>query len=219
MLAGTRSVSQSTAVCFFASSSCVTTSKLRLSHIICLRKRGVRGVSSVVCYAVLCPLSGGLCGLLCRVMPWSGCVRVMSVYKGYPDMSCFDQGIPCWVVCPFIKYITEYIIYIIYIIYTYIYIYPRSSVSVSAATRLAYLVWYNTYLDMYYTYADLIFIFLSEAYDLFQLVCVLFCFYLFSSSSKFPLQSYWSLSCDHGLHCSHDELMWTTTTIPHVYPY
>ena len=52
--------------------------------------RGVRGVSSAVCYAVLCPSSGGLCGLLCRVMPWSG---VMSVYKGYPDMSWFDQGI------------------------------------------------------------------------------------------------------------------------------
>ena len=60
-------------------------------------KRGVRGVSSAVCYAGLCPSSGGLCGLLCRVMPWSG---VMSVYKGYPDMSWFDQGIPCWVVCP-----------------------------------------------------------------------------------------------------------------------
>ena len=49
---------------FFAS-SCVTTSKLRLSHNICHRKRGVRGVfvmpcyayyqvASVVCYAVLC---------------------------------------------------------------------------------------------------------------------------------------------------------------------
>ena len=72
MFAGTRSVSQSTAVCFFASSSCVTTSKLRLSHNICHQERGVRGVSSVVCYAVLCPWSGGLCGLLCRVMPWSG---------------------------------------------------------------------------------------------------------------------------------------------------
>ena len=33
---------------------------------------GVRGVSSVVCYAVLCPSSSGLCGLLFRVMPWSG---------------------------------------------------------------------------------------------------------------------------------------------------
>ena len=32
---------------------------------------GVRGVSSVVCYAVLCPSSGGLCGSLFRVMPWS----------------------------------------------------------------------------------------------------------------------------------------------------
>jgi len=45
--------------------------QLRLSHM-CHRERGVRGVSSVVCYAVLCPWSGGLCGLLCRVMPWSG---------------------------------------------------------------------------------------------------------------------------------------------------
>ena len=44
--------------------------QLRLSHL-CHRERGVRGVSSVVCYAVLCPWSGGLCGLLCRVMPWS----------------------------------------------------------------------------------------------------------------------------------------------------
>ena len=31
-----------------------------------------RIVSSVVCYAVLCPWSGGLCGLLFRFMPWSG---------------------------------------------------------------------------------------------------------------------------------------------------
>ena len=45
--------------------------QLRLSHM-CHRERGVRGVSSVVSYAVLCPLSGGLCGLLCRVTPWSG---------------------------------------------------------------------------------------------------------------------------------------------------
>ena len=45
--------------------------QLRLSHM-CHRERGVRGVSSVVSYAVLCPWSGGLCGLLCRVMPWSG---------------------------------------------------------------------------------------------------------------------------------------------------
>ena len=32
-------------------------------------------------------------------------------------------------------------------------------------------------------------------------------FYLFSSWGNLPLQSYWSLSCDHGLHCS-DELTW-----------
>ena len=54
------------------------------------------------------------------------------------------------------------------------------------------------------TYADLTFLFLSEVYDLFQLViivCIILCFYLFSSSGgNFPIQSYWSLSCDHGLH-------------------
>ena len=35
------------------------------------RELGVRGVFSVVCYAVLCPWSGGLSGLLVRFMPWS----------------------------------------------------------------------------------------------------------------------------------------------------
>ena len=45
------------------------------------------------------------------------------------------------------------------------------------------------------------------------IVCIILCMhyplYLFSSwgDGNFPLQSYWSLSCDHGLHCSH-ELMW-----------
>ena len=38
-------------------------------------------------------------------------------------------------------------------------------------------------------------------------MCTIFCFYLFSSWGNFPLQSYWSLSCNHGLHCS-DYLMW-----------
>ena len=45
---------------------------------------------------------------------------------------------------------------------------------------------------------DLTFLFLPEVYDLFQLLCVL------SFVSILPLQSYWSLSCDHGLHCSHE---------------
>ena len=35
------------------------------------RELGVRGVFSVVCYAVLCPWSRGLSGLLFRFMPWS----------------------------------------------------------------------------------------------------------------------------------------------------
>ena len=39
-------------------------------------------------------------------------------------------------------------------------------------------------------------------------MCIIFCFYLFSSWGNLPLQSYWSLSCDPELLCS-DEL--TTT--------
>ena len=38
-------------------------------------------------------------------------------------------------------------------------------------------------------------------------VCIILYIYLFSFWGNFPLQSYWSLSCDHGLHFS-DELMW-----------
>ena len=43
-----------------------------------------------------------------------------------------------------------------------------------------------------------------------HVLCVLSpVFYLFSSClSNFPCQSYCSLSCDHGLHCSHDSIMW-----------
>ena len=68
------------------------------------------------------------------------------------------------------------------------------------------------YLDTYVrthvrTYADLKPFFFSEVYDLLQFWCVLlsFCFfYLFCSWGNLPLHSYWSLSCDRGLHCSHD---------------
>ena len=56
--------------------------------------------------------------------------------------------------------------------------YAVSSVSVSAATRLAH----DAYLDLHFTYADLTFLFFSEVYDLFQLFCVLSSvFHLFSS--------------------------------------
>ena len=83
------------------------------------------------------------------------------------------------------------------------YYYAVSSVSVSAATRLAYDTYFEVFI-LIRTYADLTFLFLSEVYDLFQLViivCIILCFYLFSSSGgNFPIQSYWSLSCDHGLH-------------------
>ena len=47
--------------------------------------------------------------------------------------------------------------------------YVVSSVSFSAATRLAY----DTYLDTYRTYADVTFFSEVPAYDLFQLLCVL----------------------------------------------
>ena len=54
------------------------------------------------------------------------------------------------------------------------------------------------------TYVDLTFWFSSEVYVRFASVSVwiILCFFLFSSWGNFPLQSYWSLSCDRGLHCS-----------------
>ena len=86
--------------------------------------------------------------------------------------------------------------------------YAVSSVSVSAATRSAYsYVWYiYMYLDTYVRWSH-IFILDWGIRFVSVIVCFTFCFYLFSSWGNFPLQSYWSLSCDHGLHCSHD-LMW-----------
>ena len=45
------------------------------------------------------------------------------------------------------------------------------------------------------------------------IVCIIFCFSLISSRGNFPLQSYWSLSYDHGLHCS-DEFMWEQRSSP-----
>ena len=78
------------------------------------------------------------------------------------------------------------------------YIYQLSLVVATATVSYIYIR----------TYADLTFLFLSEVYDLVHLLCIIFCFYLLSSSGNFPfpLQSYWSLSCYHGRHCS-DELM------------
>ena len=41
------------------------------------------------------------------------------------------------------------------------------------------------------------------------IVCTYYLFFLFVFPPEviLPLQSYWSLSCDHGLHCGH-ELLW-----------
>ena len=79
--------------------------------------------------------------------------------------------------------------------------YAVSSVSVSAATRVAYDMYLDTYVRSSHS-----FIFVWGIRFVSVIVCIIFCFYLFSSWGDFPLQSYWSLSCDHGLHCS-DELM------------
>ena len=55
-------------------------------------------------------------------------------------------------------------------------------------------------------------------------ICFSYCvyyllFYLFSSPGNLPLQSCWSLSCGHGLHCSDDLInVKTTTTTTTVEP-
>ena len=61
------------------------------------------------------------------------------------------------------------------------------------------LVWYPCILVR--TYADLTFFVLVWGIRLVSvIVCIIFRVYLFSSWGNLPLQSYWSLSCDHGLH-------------------
>ena len=59
------------------------------------------------------------------------------------------------------------------------------------------------------TYADLTFLVCLRYTVCFSYLCVLSSVFIcFSSWGNLPLQSYWrSLSCDHGLHCTHD-LMW-----------
>ena len=48
--------------------------QLRLSHM-CHRERGVRGVSSVVCYAVLCHGRVRACNVCIQRVPWYVVVR------------------------------------------------------------------------------------------------------------------------------------------------
>ena len=79
-----------------------------------------------------------------------------------------------------------------------------SSVSVSAATRLAH----DMYLDAYVRWSQLLIFVWGTVSDLFQLLCILSSVFSdFFSWGNILLQSYWSLSCDHGLHCR-DEFMW-----------
>ena len=57
--------------------------------------------------------------------------------------------------------------------------YAVSSVSVSAATRLAYDMYIYILRSMYLdTYADFTFLVLSEVYDLFHLLCIISCFFV-----------------------------------------
>ena len=81
---------------------------------------------------------------------------------------------------------------------------------VSAATRLAII--YEMYLDTYVRtlispfYCCLRYT-ICFSYGVYYL---LFCI-CFSSWGNLPLQSYWSLSCEHGLHCSHVNVRTTIT--------
>ena len=56
------------------------------------------------------------------------------------------------------------------------------------------------------TYTDLTFYFVWGIRFVLVIVCISSVFICFFSRGILPLHSYWSLSCDHGLHCS-DELM------------
>ena len=89
--------------------------------------------------------------------------------------------------------------------------YAVSSVSLSAATRLAYDIHQGCtkYLDTgtYVRWSHLFIFVWGRIRFASVIMCMIFCFYLFSSWGNFPLQSYWSLSCDHRRRCS-DGLMW-----------
>ena len=80
-----------------------------------------------------------------------------------------------------------------------------SSVSMSVETRLAYLlsIWYECALISPFRFC----IFVWGIRLVSVIVCIAFSMYLSSSWGNIPLQRFWSLSCDRGLHCS-DELMW-----------
>ena len=75
-----------------------------------------------------------------------------------------------------------------------------SSVSVSAATRLAHDI--RICILIRATYADLTLLFFSlSSIRLVSVIiaCIIYLLFLFVFHLNLPLQSYWSLSCDHGL--------------------
>ena len=82
----------------------------------------------------------------------------------------------------------------------------------------SFSVWYTSYmhLDTHVRWSHL-FILVYGIRFVSVIVCIIFCFYLFSSWGNIPLQRYWSLPCEHGLHCS-DELTWEQQTATHNIP-
>ena len=80
------------------------------------------------------------------------------------------------------------------------------AIMLSPRFRLLTRLVYNMYLNTYVRWSHHFYFCLRYT------ICFSHCeyyllFYLLPSWGNLPLQSYWSLSCDHGLHCS-DELMW-----------
>ena len=97
-------------------------------------------------------------------IPLACCLALlMLTYLIYFVFSSFPFSISIWTV------------FVFHPVFSCGYSYAVSSVSVSAATRLAYDIYNISYICILIRrYADLTFVFSSEVYDLFQLLCALF---------------------------------------------
>ena len=153
-------------------------------------------------------LLGGLCSFVSVLHPPPRCLRARKSSCSPCVLSSFLLFIYLFIYLffscfPFFDFDLDVVCFILSFYCRY---YALYSVSVSVATRLAYDMMKLS--DAYVRWSHL-FIFVWGN-DVCQLLCVrgiIFCFYLFSSWGNLPLQICWSLSCDHGLHCS-DEFMW-----------
>ena len=79
--------------------------------------------------------------------------------------------------------------------------YAVSSVSVSAATRLAYDMYLDTYVRWYHLFYFCLMYTICFSFSVYYLL------FIFVFTEVIFRARCWSPSCDHGLHCS-DELMW-----------